>query len=106
MRAFIEFEPHGAFTPAAVAAACVEQGEQAILIDRDALPPAFFDLSTGVAGELAQRLTLYGVRLACVVPDLSAHSERFQEFAREANQGRQFRFFDSREDATAWLESE
>ena len=48
---------------------------------------------------------MYGVRLACVVPDLSAHFERFREFAREANRGDQFRFFASRGSAVAWLES-
>ena len=106
MSAFAEFEPLDEFTPSAVVAACFEQGEQAVLIDRDALPTAFFDLRTGVAGELTQRLTLYGVRLACVVPDLPAQSERFQEFAREANRGRSFRFFASQADAVAWLEAE
>jgi hypothetical protein len=32
------------------------------------LPPAFFDLSSRVAGEALQRLRNYGVRLAVVVP--------------------------------------
>jgi len=34
------------------------------------------------------------------------HSLRFQEFLREANRGRQFRFFPTREEAIQWLESE
>jgi len=84
---------------------CVEHGAGALLFDRGALPAAFFDLSTGVAGELAQKLVNYGVRMAGVVPDLSAHSPHFRSFAREANAGRQLRFFPTREEAIAWLES-
>lgn len=105
MSTFAEFALLDEFSPSAIVATCFEQDAQALLIDRDALPAGFFDLRTGIAGELAQRLTLYGIRLACVVPDLTAHSERFQEFAREANRGRQFRFFGSRRDAVAWLEA-
>ena len=83
----------------------VEQGARALLFDAGALRTAFFDLSTGVAGELSQKLVNYGLRMAAVVPDLSAHSERFQDFAREANRGRQFRFFPTRAEAVAWLEA-
>ncbi len=104
MSPFAEFTDADAFTPYAVLAACVEQGEQALLIDRSALPPAFFDLRTRLAGELTQRLAQYGVRLACVVPDLEAQPERFREFAREANRGQAFRFFETRDAAVRWLE--
>ena len=64
--------------PVAALIRCIEQGSRALLMDRSALPDAFFDLSTGVAGELAQKLANYGVRMAGVVPDLAAHSVRFR----------------------------
>lgn len=101
------FEADGAdpIEPVAALVRCIEDGARALLLDRNALPAAFFDLSTGVAGELVQKLTNYGIRMAAVVPDLSVHSPRFREFAREANAGRQFRFFATREEAVAWLES-
>lgn len=105
MTPFAEFEPADPFSPHAVLAACFEHGHTSILIDRDALPDAFFDLRTGIAGELAQRLTLYGVRMACVVPDLTSQPERFREYARESNAGRQIRFVESRAEAKAWLEA-
>ena len=41
--------------------------------------------------------------MAAVVPDLVAHSEWFREFAGEANRGRQFHFFATRQEAIAWL---
>lgn len=92
--------------PGAAVIRCIEHGAGGILFDHGALPAAFFDLSTGVAGELAQKLANYGLRMAAVVPDASVHSARFQDFAREANQGRQIRFFATRGEAVAWLEEE
>ncbi len=106
MPSYAEFEPVAEFSPMDVVAKCFEHRTQALLIDRAALPTEFFDLRTGVAGELVQKLTQYDVRLACVVPDLDAQPERFQEFAREANRGNRVRIFGSRGDAISWLESE
>ena len=103
MSAYVEFDTTAEFTPDVVVAASVEHDVSAVLIGHDALPPAFFDLSTRTAGELTHRLVMYGVQLACVVPGLPAQSERFREFAREANRGDQFRFFESRSAAVAWL---
>jgi hypothetical protein len=106
MSPFFEFAltGDGAFDPAAVAAACMEHDAQGVLLDEGALPAAFFDLRTGLAGELAQRLTLYGIRMAAVVPDPAAHAPSFQAFAREANRGRHLRFAPTREAAVRWLE--
>jgi hypothetical protein len=83
---------------------CIEHGAPALLFDAGALPPSFFDLRTGIAGELVQKLVNYGLRMAAVVPDLAARPARFQDFAREANHGRTFRFFGTRAEAIAWLE--
>jgi PadR family transcriptional regulator AphA len=98
-------EPEGAHAdPVAAVIRCVEEGTAALLFDHGALPPAFFDLSTGVAGELAQKLVNYGIRMAAVVPDPARHSPRFRDFAREANRGARLRFFPTRNEAVAWLE--
>jgi hypothetical protein len=52
------------------------------------LDPAFFDLSSGVAGEFVQKFVNYGQRLAIVgeIPDPSA---ALRDFVRECNRGRQ-----------------
>lgn len=99
------FEPEGArpVDPVAAVVGCIEHGARALLLDAGALPAAFFDLRTGVAGDVVQKLVNYGVRMAAVVPDLGAHPERFREFAREANEGQQFRFFATRGEAIDWL---
>jgi hypothetical protein len=99
------FEPEGPrpVDPLAAIVRCIEQGAGGLLFDGDALPAAFFDLSTGVAGELAQKLVNYGLRMAVVVPDLERHSPHFRDFAREANRGRQLRFLPTRGEAVGWL---
>lgn len=89
--------------PGEVVRACLEHGLGALLVNDGAFPPAFFDLSTGVAGELVQRLVNYGLHMAVVVPDLGAHSVSFQDFAREATRSAHFRFFRTRTEAVDWL---
>lgn len=103
MPVFFEATGGGPFDPAALVGGCLEHGTHALLLDRAALPPAFFDLRTGVAGELVQKLVNYGLRMAAVVPDLGAQPLRFREFAREANAGHQLRFCATRDEAVEWL---
>lgn len=107
MSTYFEYRPDSAdsFDAHRIVTCCIENGRDSLLIDGDALPPQFFDLSSGAAGELLHRLSVYGMRMAGVVPDPARHSLRFQEFMREANRGRQYRFFASREEAIAWLEA-
>jgi hypothetical protein len=102
---WFEWKAGDAFDPRAVATHCIESGTGALLLDAAALPPEFFDLSSGVAGELLHRLSMYGIRLAGVVADPSRHSAAFQDFLSEVNRGRQFRFFSTRAEALAWLDS-
>src|SRR5690606_11297081 len=106
MSGIVEYHPQsdGGFDPMEAIARCSETGAGSLLLDRSSLPPAFFDLSTGVAGALVQRLTNYGIRVAAVVPDRASHSRAFQQFAAEADRGSLFRFFATREQAVRWLE--
>ncbi len=101
------FEPDAAqsFDPIQVFTGCIESGSSAILLDAHALPAEFFDLGSGLAGELLHKLSSYRMRLAGVVPDLTVHPPRFQDFVREANRGSQFRFFSDRQSAIDWLDS-
>lgn len=105
MPLYIEPVPGADFTPDSLVAACVEGGAAALLLDRPAIPDEFFDLSSRLAGELLHALSKYGLRLAAVVDDPADHSPSFQDFVRESNSGRQCRFFPTRSDAIAWLES-
>jgi hypothetical protein len=58
------------------------------------LDPAFFQLRTGVAGEIVQKFANYRLRLA-IVGDIGteiAASPAFRDFVREANRGRDLWF--------------
>ncbi len=102
-RPYFEPNPTAAFDARELVVSCVESGARSLLLDANVLPSAFFDLSTGVAGELLHHLSKYQLRLAAVVPNPEAHSEPFQDFSREANRGQQFRFFENRQAALDWL---
>jgi hypothetical protein len=54
------------------------------------LDAAFFDLRSGVAGDLVQACANYGIRLALVgdITDHVAASQAFGAFAGESNRGR------------------
>ena len=67
-------------------------GEEADLVALpvERLAPAFFRLSTGLAGEVLQKFVTYGLRVA-VVGDIEAHlaaSSALRDFVRESNAGR------------------
>ena len=76
----------------------------AAVLYAEQLPPAFFDLSSRVAGEALQRLRNYGVRLAVVVPPgWAGGSSRFGEMFAEERRGRDFVVVESRAAAVRWL---
>lgn len=105
MGTYYDVEPTQPFDPTRVVITGAESGADCLLFDEGALPPEFFDLSSGLAGELLHRLSIYYMRMAAVVPDPAIHSANFQAFAREANKGEQFRFFSTRQAAIDWLAS-
>ena len=61
------------------------------------LDPAFFDLRTGVAGEVVQKFATYRMRLAVIgpLPSEASSSKAFTAFVREANRGSQTWFVES-----------
>jgi hypothetical protein len=84
--------------------ACFSAGARAALLYAENLPAAFFDLSSGQAGAVLQKLRTYGVRLAVVSPPGQVEvSTRFGEMVAEESRGRHFGLFETREAARAWL---
>jgi hypothetical protein len=68
------------------------------------LPPTFFDLSSGDAGEILQKMQTYGVRLAVVCPPGSVRfSTRFGDVLVEEQLGHYFRVFETHAEAVDWL---
>jgi len=73
------------------------------LFREDNFPARLYDLKTGLAGAVFQKLAVYRVRAAVVMGSLEAKNPRFTEFMSECNKGNQLRFFTDREAAVAWL---
>ena len=80
-------------------------GVDGVLLLEGDLGSAFFDLRSGIAGELFQKCTNYRLKLALVVPDPPAHGERFTELAREHARHKLIRFFALQSDALEWLQT-
>ncbi|RIK36410.1 MAG: DUF4180 domain-containing protein [Chloroflexi bacterium] len=79
-------------------------GRDGLLLTEGDLGPAFFDLKSGLAGELLQKFVNYRVRVAIVVPVPEVYGERFGELAYEHRSHPLIRFVPSRAEAETWLE--
>ena len=84
--------------------ACYEHKARSILLYAENLTDRFFDLSSGEAGAILQKLRNYHVRLAIVIPAGGMpQSGRFREMVAEESRGDEFRVFEDRASAEAWL---
>ena len=81
---------------------CYENNTSLLMIHSDRLSERFFDLKSGFAGVLLQKLANYRVKTALILADIPL-SERFREFLAEAGRGSSFHAFSDYEDAEAWL---
>ena len=71
----------------------------------DDLGPDFFNLQTGLAGELIQKFVNYRVRVAIVLPTPDSYGDRFSELAYEHATHPTVRFVRSFAEAKDWLGS-
>jgi hypothetical protein len=76
--------------------------DRAVLNERQ-LPGDFFDLSSGFAGELLQKCSNYGIKIAVVGQQETGRSTSFRQFAHESNRGNKFFFVASVEEGVARL---
>ena len=78
-------------------------GSAGLVLTEFDLCPEFFDLKTGLAGELFQKFTNYQLRLAIVVPNPERYGDRFSELAREHRIHNDIRIVRTRDEADAWI---
>ncbi len=78
-------------------------GAEGLLITEAELSQDFFDLRTGIAGELFQKCTNYHLQLAIVIKDFAVYGERFSELIYEHRNHQTIRFFLSEVEALVWL---
>jgi Domain of unknown function (DUF4180) len=84
--------------------ACLSIGSGAALLYASNLTSGFFDLSSGDAGTILQKLRNYRIRLAVVCPpDAVRFSSRFGEMVAEERRGRHFGVFENRVEAADGL---
>ena len=70
-----------------------------IAVYKEMFEESFFDLSSGVAGEIAQKLVNYGFRLA-IIGDFSGYvSNSLKDFMYESNKGRHLYFVADEDEA-------
>lgn len=86
--------------------ACLSNRVSRVLLYSDNLAQEFFDLSSGMAGEILQKFRNYGVRMAVVRSPGLQLSSKFGGVIAEESLGPYFRLFENRDTAQEWLCSE
>lgn len=86
-----------------VISACIES--DGIILTEGDLSQEFFDLRSGLAGELFQKLINYRIRAAIVLPDFESYGIRVSELAYEHSSHNMIRFVHSIDEARNWLNS-
>ena len=70
-----------------------------IIIKEDQVTPEFFDLKTGIAGEILQKFSTYNVQLAIIGDFPKYHSKSLRDFIFESNKYGRINFAGSYEEA-------
>ena len=83
--------------------ACFERRARGLLLYPENLTPGFFDLRSGEAGEVLQKLRTYGLRLALVARASDLPEGHFREMVGEEARGSDFRIFPEPDAGLAWL---
>jgi hypothetical protein len=80
-----------------------ETGCSKIIIKKESIPEAFFDLKTKLAGEILQKFVNYQTKLAIVGDFQSITSKSLHDFIYESNKGHDFCFVATEEEALTRL---
>lgn len=70
-----------------------------IILHEKNITPSFFDLKTGIAGELLQKFTNYKVRLVIIGEFSKYPGQSIKDFIFESNKGKQINFLSSLDQA-------
>lgn len=80
-------------------------GFDKVVLHASCLTADFFNLKTGVAGEILQKFSTYRVRLVIVGNFSQYTSKSIRDFIYESNNGRQVNFLNSVEEALIALQN-
>jgi len=84
-------------------AACGEASTTNLMIHAANLTPDFYQLKTGLAGNILLKFSNYHLRVAAVLTEELVNQGRFREMALETNRGSHFRIFYNPQAAEDWL---
>jgi hypothetical protein len=80
-----------------------QTGCSCLIIEKRHLTSDFFDLKTGIAGEMLQKFTAYNIKIG-IVGDFSAiNSKSLNDFICESNKGKKIIFTDTVDKAIEML---
>ncbi len=83
---------------------CGYEQTDCILLYSSNLSEDFYNLKSGLAGQVMLKWTNYRIKAAAVIPPEKIGSGRFYEMVIETNRRNDFRVFSDRESAIEWLE--
>ncbi len=75
------------------------QGAVGLMLNAGNFTPAFFDLKTGIAGDILQKFSTYNMRLAIIGDFSCVKSRSLDDFIFESNKYGRICFVSSREEA-------
>ena len=75
------------------------QGFEKVILHELNIDPAFFDLKSGIAGDILQKFTNYRMKLAIVGDFSKFNSKSLKDFIFESNRQKQINFVANTEDA-------
>jgi hypothetical protein len=81
----------------------MENNIDLFLLNESDLARDFFELRTGLAGDILQKISNYGVRVAIVGSFATIRNRRFRELMFESNKGTLVRFASTKDEALSWL---
>lgn len=79
------------------------EGAEKLILHKENIAPAFFELGTGLAGEILQKFVNYQMPLAIVGDFEHIESTSLRAFIAESNRGKGFRFVPDVETAKQFL---
>jgi PadR family transcriptional regulator, regulatory protein AphA len=74
-----------------------------MLIHERSLPDEFFDLETGLAGDILLKFSNYCLKVAVVISPQKIVSRRFAEFASETRRSQDFKILYDEHSDIYWL---
>jgi len=74
-----------------------------VMLHDEVFSEDFFNLRTGLAGTMLQKLINYNIRAAAIIANEEKIKGRFGEMVFEANKGNDFRVFKNVTEAENWL---